>query len=189
MPRNKEIIAITGGIGAGKSEVCKILLQHGEKCISCDKINAELLLNEQYLDGLKAIFPNAVIDGKVNKQLIKEQIALHEEKRKALNRYSHEKIKAEMLSRINEEEGRVFVEVPVLNQTDYAPIFDKIWVVVSDVTLRNARIVLRDGIDEKFAEKLIEMQSTNNDYGDKTIYIINDGDKAALEKKVVDLLK
>ena len=81
------------------------------------------------------------------------------------------------------------MEVPVLNQTDYAPIFDKIWVVVSDVTLRNARIVLRDGIDEKFAEKLIEMQSTNNDYGDKTIYIINDGDKAALEKKVVDLLK
>lgn len=190
MNQNKTVIAITGGIGAGKSEVCKILSKYGEFCISCDKINAELLQNNEYLNGLKSIFPNSVSDGKLNKRLIKEQIALHEEKRKALNKYSHAKIKAALINQIEQARAdRVFVEVPVLNQTDYAPLFDKIWVVVSDEIVRNARISARDEVDTDFAEKLIAMQSNDNDYGEKTVYILNNGDIDSLEKKILDLLK
>ena len=37
-----EIIAITGGIGSGKSQVLAILESAGEKVISCDRITDEL---------------------------------------------------------------------------------------------------------------------------------------------------
>ena len=39
--KNKKI-AITGGIGSGKSTVCEILLELGYPVISCDKITTEL---------------------------------------------------------------------------------------------------------------------------------------------------
>lgn len=189
MNRNKTVIAITGGIGSGKSAVCDILTKHGEKCISCDKINAELLLSDDYLNGLKAIFPDAFCDGKLNKRILKEYVAYSTEKKKALDKYSHSKIKDKMLEEIaSSDEARVFVEVPVLNQTDYAALFDKIWVITSNPHIRCERIINRDSVDGSFALAMMNAQSEEYDYGDKTVPIRNDGDMDALEKIVLALI-
>ena len=49
-------IAITGGIGSGKSAVCRILKERGYPVFSCDEINRALLSEKSYLDGLCALF-------------------------------------------------------------------------------------------------------------------------------------
>lgn len=190
MNRNKILIAITGGIGSGKSEVCNILIKHGEKCISCDKINAELLLSEDYLSGLKAIFPDAFCNGKLNKKILKEYVAYSAEKRKALDRYAHEKIKEKMLEEVRASEcERVFIEVPILNETDYAALFDKIWVITSNYDVRCQRVTMRDNVNVDFAAAIINAQKNDYDFGDKTVIIPNDGDVLTLEKTVLSLIE
>ena len=49
-------IAVTGGIGSGKSAVCRILKERGYPVFSCDEINRTLLSEKSYLDGLPS-FP------------------------------------------------------------------------------------------------------------------------------------
>ena len=189
MNQNEKIIAITGGIGTGKSEVCNILEDSGEICISCDKLNAELLKSREYLDGLNAIFPGAFNNGKLNKSILKEYIAYSDEKRKALNKYSHEKIKLKLINEIEKiNNKRLFVEVPLLNQTDYADLFNEIWVVTNNKRTRIERIKTRDGIDEKYAERLIDIQPENYDFKIKTLIIYNEGDLEELKKNVFALL-
>ena len=50
------IVVIVGGIGTGKSAVIKVLENLGEKVLSADAINKELLLNIEYVNIIGANF-------------------------------------------------------------------------------------------------------------------------------------
>ena len=58
-------VAVTGGIGAGKSEFMRAVKELGIRTYSADEINAELLRDKRYIEKLSAAFPLAVKDGKV----------------------------------------------------------------------------------------------------------------------------
>ena len=46
-------VAITGGIGSGKSEVCKRLLQLGYPVYSCDEIYEKIVNSKTYINEIK----------------------------------------------------------------------------------------------------------------------------------------
>lgn len=54
-------IGVVGLIGSGKTTVCKILRKLGACVVSADKINAERLKQEYYLDKLRSVFPDALV--------------------------------------------------------------------------------------------------------------------------------
>ena len=56
-------IAVTGGLGSGKSAVCQILKDLGYPVFSCDEINRELWGEEEYLGILAKTFPDCPADG------------------------------------------------------------------------------------------------------------------------------
>lgn len=57
-------VAVTGGIGAGKSEFMRAVKELGIRTYSADEINAELLRDKRYIEKLSAAFPLAVKTGK-----------------------------------------------------------------------------------------------------------------------------
>ena len=61
-------VAITGGIGSGKSTVSDMLRKMGKTVYDADKINAELLTDESYLEKLRANFPEAFTNGEFDKK-------------------------------------------------------------------------------------------------------------------------
>ena len=61
------LIAITGGIGSGKTTVLQMIASLGGNIINADEINNELLAQESYIRKLTAYFPQAIIDGKVDR--------------------------------------------------------------------------------------------------------------------------
>ena len=71
MTQNKKLIAITGGIGSGKSSVAKILKDFGYKVFSCDKIYVDLLnqgyFNKEFAKNFGKVFNE---DGSLNKKLL-----------------------------------------------------------------------------------------------------------------------
>lgn len=192
MKQNKLVIAITGLIGSGKSFLMQILADSGEICIDCDAINRELLSSPEYLDGLRALFPEVFYLGKFDKSILKNLIFHSEEKRMLLNSYAHKKIKEELKKRIESHVNakRVFVEIPILNQTDsnFVEMFDKVIVVKADKELLLNRITSRDTIDNESAIRILNTQSDNYDFSVPTVVVTNNGDKNALQEQLREIL-
>lgn len=189
MPQNKKVIAITGGIGSGKSTVMNILRNNNKICISCDELNSKLLQDANYLCGLKELFPSAFDCEKLNKIKLKEKVFTDENERKKLNSYSHNMIKIKLKEELNKISNfDVYVEVPILNQTDFESIFDEIWVVSSDKSLREKRICTRDSIDSDFADKIISTQTDNYFFNKPTRFIFNNESITELQNQVIRLL-
>lgn len=69
-------VAITGGIGSGKSTVSDMLRKMGKTVYDADKINAELLTDESYLEKLRANFPEAFTGGELDKKNLPKRFFL-----------------------------------------------------------------------------------------------------------------
>ena len=67
-PMEKIYIAITGGIGSGKSSVAEIIRTMGFPVFSCDNINRELMKDAKYIEEIKILFPTAIENGKIVKE-------------------------------------------------------------------------------------------------------------------------
>ena len=69
-----KIIAITGGIGSGKSLASEFLRQAGYNVVSCDEITAELYKKRRVKKEIGKIFPSAV-SGKCRIRIDKKEVA------------------------------------------------------------------------------------------------------------------
>ena len=183
-------IAITGVIASGKSEVCKIIESLGEEVIYTDKINNELLNDKDYQQKLSLIFPNYIKNDKVDKSLIRQEILQNDDKRKALNSLAHREIKLKVekiMQKINKK--TIFVEIPLIVESNMVEYFDEIWCVVTDYNTKVDRIIKRDKVTEKDAEKIIAAQKKDNELiaiSNKIIH--NNGNLNKLEEEVKELV-
>ncbi len=182
------ITAITGMIGSGKSLVGEILRENGKIVLDCDKINAELLYDKEYLDGLKKLFPYAFSNGEFNKKLLSQRIFTDETERKKLNGYAHPQIFSRLKSLLAEYgDKEVFVEIPLLND-EFLPFFDRVVIVDADEAVRIRRIEKRDGVDTAIAKAKVATQKSRSDYGIPTIVINNNFGKKELADTVFSAL-
>lgn len=176
--------AITGTIGSGKSFVGEILRENGKIVLDCDKINAELLSDKDYLDGLEKLFPYAFPDGELNKKLLSQRVFVDETERKKLNGYAHPQIFKRLKSLLAEYgDKEVFVEIPLLND-EFLPFFDRVVVVDADEAVRISRIEKRDGVDTATAKAKVATQKSRLNYGIPTIVIKNNFGKKELADTV-----
>ncbi len=182
------ITAITGTIGSGKSLVGEILQENGKIVLDCDKINAELLSDEDYLDGLKKLFPCAFPDGELNKKLLSQLVFADETERKKLNGYAHPQIFDRLKSLLAEcGDKEVFVEIPLLSD-EFLSFFDRVVVVDADETVRISRIEKRDGVDTAMAKAKVATQKNRLNYDITTIVIKNNFGEKELADAVFSTL-
>lgn len=153
-------IAITGGIGSGKSEVCSYIKSVGYSVFSCDEIYSELLNNGVFDRDLKIHFGEQIFnDGKLNKAKLANIVFGSKEELKKLDEITHpkildcafEKMKAHKLS---------FLEVPLLFENGFEELFDGVIVVLRDLNDRITSTVKRDSISTK--EVILRINSQFN---------------------------
>ncbi len=185
MKQNK-IIAITGGIGSGKSEILRSIKDLGGKTASADEINRELLTDADYLDGLKKLFPMAFVNEKLDKQKLRNQVFSNDEKLELLNSYSSSEIWKRIKNIIASADSNTFIEIPLLAESDKTELFDEIWVVISTEAV--SRAAKRDGATVEDIEKIAKKQATNEkrkSIATKVIY--NNGSLQELQDKIREL--
>ena len=190
-------IAITGGIGSGKSTVSNILRDKGYPVYSCDEIYAELTNSKTYINELEKAFPAVVKQGKIDKKSLAEIIFTNEQERMRLNKIAHPLIIKTLLERMNENESEiVFAEVPLLLEGNFENLFDQTIVVLRNLEDRIRSICTRDGISlEKAVERLNaqfdydDIQSKNQLQKNGAIFIENKGDILTLKNTVDVALK
>ena len=179
-------VAVTGGIGAGKSEFMRAVKELGIRTYSADEINAELLRDKRYIEKLSEAFPLAVKDGKVDKSVLREEVFSDEKKRKTLNALAHPEIRRQ----IEEITGDAVIEVPLLFESGMTDLFDRVIVVTAGEDARINRIVSTRNISKDLAKNIIKNQATDDERIKIADYVaINDGTRKDLYEQAKNIIK
>lgn len=179
-------VAVTGGIGAGKSEFMRAVKELGIRTYSADEINAELLRDKRYIEKLSEAFPLAVKDGKVDKSVLREEVFSNEKKRKTLNALAHPEIRR----KIEEITGDAVIEVPLLFESGMTDLFDRVIVVTAGEDARINRVVSTRNISKDLAKNIIKNQTTDDERLKRADYVaINDGTRKDLYEQAKNIIK
>jgi len=192
MKQNKLKIAVTGGIGSGKSTVCEIIKKSGYPVFSCDEIYTELFNGGFFTDGIVKAFGDGALnsEGKVDKKKLSAIVFADEKKLRILNGITHPKIFERMFSEAEKCAADVrFFEVPVLFECGYEKLFDKVIVVLRREEERINSVMQRDDLPrEKVLNRLKNQYNYNFSKFSEYYVIHNDGKIVDLTDKVHDLL-
>lgn len=187
MKQNKKI-AVTGGIGSGKTLFCNILKSLGYEVFSCDDIYADLLQEEAYLSLLIKNFPDCFSDWKLNKKILSERIFKNREDKKTLESLAHPLIMQRLLKKMEDKEI-VFAEVPLLFEGGYEELFDCIIALVRNKEDRIEAVKKRSRLTEAEILSRMENQFDPALLSDKNCMIIeNNGSVKELKEKAIRIL-
>ncbi len=156
MTQSKKI-ALTGGIGSGKSCAAQILREEGFPVFSCDEIYAQLLTEEKFLLKIEGNFPGSVKDGKLDRTYLSSIVFCDPLKREELNRLTHPAIMEKLFLEM-ENFPLSFAEVPLLYESGTEKLFDGVLVITRDRKVRIEALKKRDGLSEEQAIARIESQ-------------------------------
>ncbi|MCK5069304.1 MAG: dephospho-CoA kinase [Desulfocapsa sp.] len=151
-------IAVTGGMGSGKSRVAVALSELlGAKYVSADIVCRDLLQvgNPGYQQLQKTFSSDFFLsDGSLNRPLLRDTIFTNTNKRKQLDSILHPLVRDILVESglTAQTKGLDLVaEVPLLFETGWKSDFDCSIVVFADTDTCVARIMQRDSVSEKEA--------------------------------------
>ena len=188
-------IAITGGIGSGKSTVSEIIRKMGYVVVSADKVYSELLLNEDFVKEICELMNISPIekDGRItiDRKALSALVFSDKTQLSRLNDFTHPRIMDEIFRRSEGVEPLFFAEVPLLFERGYETEFDNVFVVRRQLDLRLSGTAKRDGKTEAEIRKVIDNQFDyeDNKSGYKSIIIENNGTIHELETEVSETVK
>lgn len=175
------IIAITGGIGSGKSIVSRILRAHSYTVYDCDSEAKRLMdIDTDIHDKLnKFIHPQAVVDRRINRPLIAEIVFSSAEKLSLLNSIVHHAV-IEDLRHINVGElphNILFIETAILYQSHIDEMADSVWEVSAPLEVRIERVMQRNSCSrEQVISRINSQDNFKPSKPHPSIHtIINDG--------------
>lgn len=169
-------IAITGGIGSGKSYVCRMLEQRGIKIYDCDASAKRLMRTSDSLQHqLKELVGDNVYsaDGVLLKCVLAEFLLASEANKQALNNVVHPAVAADY-----KVSGMEWLESAILFESgfDRRVHFDHIVCVTAPRDVRIQRIMQRDSISAERAAEWIDAQMTQEEVEQRSDFVImNDG--------------
>ncbi|MFP8884746.1 dephospho-CoA kinase [Streptomyces mangrovi] len=186
-------VGLTGGIGAGKSEVSRLLGAYGAVIVDADRIAREVV--EPGTEGLAAVvaeFGEEVLapDGTLDRPRLGSIVFGDPEKLKALNAIVHPLVGARSaeLQRAAGEDAVVVHDVPLLAENGLAPLYDLVVVVDASPATQLDRLVRLRGMDEEDARGRMAAQATREQrLAVADIVIDNDGPLEKLEPQVAEV--
>lgn len=181
-------IAITGGIGSGKSYVCRILEKQGIRVYDCDAEAKRLMRTDAELQaGLKKLVGKEVYsaDGILQKPVLAQFILSSEANKQAVNDVVHPAV-----ARDFEQSNCEWMESAILFDSGFnrRTHFDKVVCVSAPVAVRLQRIMQRNHISQEKAQQWIDAVMPQEELIARSDYeIVNDGVRE-VEAQVVHLL-
>ncbi|MEU8291516.1 dephospho-CoA kinase [Streptomyces pseudogriseolus] len=186
-------VGLTGGIGAGKSEVSRLLVECGAVLIDADRIAREVV--EPGTPGLAAVvqaFGEEILaeDGSLDRPRLGALVFGDPEKLATLNSIVHPLVGARSreLEKAASEDAVVVHDVPLLTENGLAPLYDV--VIVVDVSTRTQldRLVRLRGMSETDARARMAAQATREQRrAIADVVIDNDVPLDALERRVKEV--
>ncbi|MFF5251683.1 dephospho-CoA kinase [Streptomyces leeuwenhoekii] len=186
-------VGLTGGIGAGKSEVSRLLVECGAVLVDADRIAREVV--EPGTPGLEAVvaaFGEEVLaeDGSLDRPRLGSLVFADPEKLAVLNAIVHPLVGARSreLEAAAGQDAVVVHDVPLLTENGLAPLYDVVVVVDADPATQLDRLVRLRGMSEQDARARMAAQATREQRREiADIVIDNDVPLEELRRRVKDV--
>ncbi|RKI86534.1 dephospho-CoA kinase [bacterium 0.1xD8-71] len=162
-----KVIGITGGVGAGKSEVLAYLSRHYNcRVIMADKVAHQLEEpGERCFEPLKALLGIQILnpEGRIDRQKMAARIFGDVELLGKVNAIVHPAVKAYLLEQIAlEKEANkfdfLFIEAALLIEDGYTEIVDELWYIHADTDVRRQRLRKTRGYSDEKIDSILRGQ-------------------------------
>jgi dephospho-CoA kinase len=157
-------IGLTGGIASGKSLVAQKFVELGASLVDTDVIAREVVApGEPGLTAIRKVFGPGMLteSGDLDRAAMRDLVFHDAAKRQALETLLHPRIRSRMLEHIAAATGPyTIVAVPLLVESGFAQLFDRVLVVDCPEAIQIARLTARDGIQESDADAMLAAQTS-----------------------------
>ena len=183
-------VGITGGIGSGKSTVCRMLAERGVALYDADSRAKELMstseaLRSKLIENFGAETFNA--DG-LNRQYLAAKVFNDAEQLRLLNSLVHPAVIADFEAWAESQEGQYVVfESAILFEAGLEDRVDVVVAVMAPETVRVERVMARDGHTREQVVARIQNQMSDDERSDRAKYSIVNIDIEELEEDVEQL--
>lgn len=182
------LTAITGGIGSGKSYVCRILESRGICVYDCDAAAKRLMrTSEKLQQELRQLVGQDVYtsDGQLQKSVLSDFLLTSEANKLALNDVIHPAVAEDFLS-----SGMTWLESAILFESGFNSrvSFDRIVCVSAPRDVRIQRIMRRDNICAEKAAEWIDTQMAQKEVERRSHFVIVNDGKSDIEQQVDNML-
>ena len=172
-------IAITGGIGAGKSTLCSKLKAKGFKIHSSDEQVAKIYKNpnKKFLTYLSAIGLSKAISKKnIDKKIISKIIFENKQIRKKLELYIFKIVRKQRSDFIQQEKQKktrlIFIDIPLLFENNLEKQFNKVISIIASKRVRLKRLKKTRKMTENQFKNITRSQTSDVIRKKKSDYII-----------------
>ena len=162
-----KVIGITGGVGAGKSEILKYLKEH----CRCRIIMADLVAHQLEepgqvcYDKLVGLLGTEILeaDGQIEKGRMAARIFRQKELLQQVNAIVHPAVKEYIKDVIATERAKgeidvLFLEAALLIEDGYESIVDELWYIHTDVEIRRSRLKSSRGYSDEKIDSILRGQ-------------------------------
>ncbi|SFS06018.1 dephospho-CoA kinase [Dyella sp. OK004] len=187
------VVALTGGIAAGKSAVTRRFEAQGIAVYDADVAAREVV--KPGSEGLQAVvdsFGTDVLDadGQLDRASMRRRVFADEKARRALEAITHPRVRTWLREHAEADRGPYcLLAIPLLAENiEHYRWVQRILVVDAPEAVQLERLMKRDGIDAALAQRMIERQASRSQrlaLADDVIE--NGGDEAALDAAVAEL--
>lgn len=182
-------IGLTGGIGSGKSSVCRLFAARNIPIIDTDIIARQVVEPGQPgLAALTAAFGKEILDssGQLDRRALRERVFSDAAQREQLEAILHPLIRAALHRQLEAVTAPyVILAIPLLLEKGWGSEVDRILVVDTDEALQVSRTMARDNVEAKEVERIMQTQvSRAKRVAGADDIIHNEGDYAELERQV-----
>ena len=166
-------IAITGGIGSGKSYVCRFLRRRGIEIYDCDAAAKRLMKESDVIRcQLTALIgDNAYVDGLLNKEAVAIYMMQSDEHTACVNAVVHPAVADDF-----QKSGMAWMECAILFESGFDRYVDKVVCVAAPEDVRIRRVMRRDGISRDKVLEWMAKQLPQYEVMERSDYVVvNDG--------------
>ena len=185
------VVALTGGIGAGKSTVAQNFAELGALVVDADQL-ARIAI-ERGSDGFAEVLlrfgDDIILNGDIDRKKLAEIVFSDEAARKDLEKIIHPRVQATFAEVVEDLEHNdiLIYEIPLLAETDAAEKFDYIITVEADIELRKERLLKRGLYISQIEKRMAAQASQESREAIADSVIRNDGDEDSLLRQVENL--
>ena len=166
-------VAVTGGIGSGKSYVCRLIGRRGIHVYDCDSAAKRIMASSDEIKAAlcRVVGDDVLSEGRIDKVVLASYLLKSEKNAQQINRIVHPAVAEDFIS-----SGYSWMECAILFSSGFDKLVDKVVCVTAPLEVRVDRIVRRDNISRDNALEWIGRQMPQEEVKTLSDYeIVNDG--------------
>tara|TARA_B100001250_G_C19671726_1_gene731790 strand:+ start:222 stop:809 length:588 start_codon:yes stop_codon:yes gene_type:complete len=188
-----KVIALTGGIGSGKTYVASIFNKLASIPCFYSDLEAKKIMNENNVvkkEIISMLGTESYIDNKLNVKFLRNKIFYSQNQLKKINELVHNQVKINFKKWLNLQSSKyILKETAILFEHKYDVDVDLSILVIAPTKVRIERIIKRDNIPQKKIKKIITNQWEDKKKLHLSDYFIENLSKSNTIKKVKTLIE